>query len=222
MATPCSIEGCDGTNIARGWCRPHYRSWWKYGDPLAAPGRPKAKTECSVEGCTVGGRIIRGYCNHHYELWRRHGEPVYKATEPGTVAVDGIEFNGIKFRRYPDAKKANHRRYYSPGGGDIKRGVEVLHREIWKFYNGPIPEGAVVHHVDENPLNNDISNLTLMENGEHVSHHTNGKCSDAQRAHLDAIRHLATEWHRSDEGREWHRQHALRQGFGTRVQHANQ
>lgn len=76
--------------------------------------------------------------------------------------------------------------------------------------------------VDENPINNDISNLTLMENGEHVSHHTKGECSDAQRAHLDAIRHLATEWHRSDEGREWHRQHALRQGFGTRVQHANQ
>lgn len=222
MGTSCSINDCDRTAIARGWCRPHYRSWWKYGDPLAAPGRPQRKTQCSVEGCDGGGKITRGFCCKHYELWRRNGAPIHVGTEPGTVEVDEVEFNGVAFRRYPNADKQNHRRYFSPGGGDIARGVESLHREIWKFYNGPIPEGAVVHHADGNPLNNDPDNLVLMDAGDHASHHHKGQCSDAQRSHLDAIRHLAAEWHRSDEGREWHRQHARRQGFGTRVQPADE
>lgn len=29
-----------------------------------------------------------------------------------------------------------------------------------------------VHHVDENPLNNDISNFTIIKHGEHQKHHT--------------------------------------------------
>ena len=33
----------------------------------------------------------------------------------------------------------------------------------------------MVHHVDENPLNNNISNLQLMTHEEHLSHHHKGK-----------------------------------------------
>jgi hypothetical protein len=214
----CSIEGCGSPVTARGWCRRHYRSWWGRGDPLAVEA-PRLDKTCRV--CGGGGKIVRDLCNRHYALWRRYGDTEYRGTEHGSVRVDEVVFNGVRFRRYPDADKPNHRRYYSPGGQDIARGVESLHREVWKFHNGPIPDGAVVHHVDENPLNNDIDNLALMDGGGHVSHHTKGKCSDAQRAHLESIRYLAAAWHRSDEGREWHREHARRQGFGTRVQLAD-
>ena len=30
----CSIEGCAAALEGRGWCRTHYKRWWKYGDPL--------------------------------------------------------------------------------------------------------------------------------------------------------------------------------------------
>ncbi|MFC4943319.1 hypothetical protein [Pseudonocardia sp. GCM10023141] len=35
-ARQCSIPGCDGAHLARGWCRTHYVRWQRHGDPLAA------------------------------------------------------------------------------------------------------------------------------------------------------------------------------------------
>ena len=43
---------------------------------------------------------------------------------------------------------------------------------IWEINNGALPEGYVVHHKDGDKLNDDISNLELMEWGEHTSHHS--------------------------------------------------
>ena len=31
----CSIEGCDNTLVARGWCNKHYRRWKRHGNPTA-------------------------------------------------------------------------------------------------------------------------------------------------------------------------------------------
>jgi hypothetical protein len=28
----CSIEGCEGRHMARGWCQMHYNRWWRNGD----------------------------------------------------------------------------------------------------------------------------------------------------------------------------------------------
>jgi hypothetical protein len=46
-----------------------------------------------------------------------------------------------------------------------------LHRYIWIEHNGPIPKGLVVHHIDEDKTNNDISNLMLLSNKEHTYIH---------------------------------------------------
>ena len=33
----CSIDGCEETPKARGWCKLHYERWQRRGDPRAAP-----------------------------------------------------------------------------------------------------------------------------------------------------------------------------------------
>jgi hypothetical protein len=45
------------------------------------------------------------------------------------------------------------------------------HRWLYAQVNGPIPKGYVIHHVDHNKLNNDLSNLQCMTTRDHVQHH---------------------------------------------------
>lgn len=117
-----------------------------------------------------------------------------------------IEFNGIKFRRYPDSSNGTSRKYYAPSATYRRRGVGFLHQEIWKSAHGDIPTGYHIHHRDGNPLNNDIDNLECVPAFDHLSRHATDHAPG--RAHMERIRPLATEWHKSEEGREWHRQHA--------------
>ena len=71
------------------------------------------------------------------------------------VRSETVIFQGIVFRRYPDSRCWSDQVYNKPHVGDHRRGVESLHREIWKAHHGSIPPGWQVHHKDGNPLNND-------------------------------------------------------------------
>lgn len=86
-----------------------------------------------------------------------------------------------------------------------------LHRYIWEHYNGKIPEKHHIHHKDGNKQNNDISNLQLMSNTEHTSLHGIEMASEHYEKMVDNLnnnaRPKATEWHKSTEGREWHKKH---------------
>lgn len=44
-------------------------------------------------------------------------------------------------------------------------------RWVWEQNNGPIPIGMAIHHIDQNPLNNDISNLMMLTCAEHSKIH---------------------------------------------------
>jgi hypothetical protein len=118
-----------------------------------------------------------------------------------------IEYGGTRFRRYPESQDASLRNYFRPPIHIAMRGVESLHREIWKAERGPIPPGWHVHHIDGNPLNNSLDNLECLPEAEHLSHHGNQECSARKREHLDSIRHLAAAWHSSPEGIAWHKEH---------------
>lgn len=45
------------------------------------------------------------------------------------------------------------------------------HSVVWKLYGGTIPDGYVLHHIDCNPLNNSIENLSCIEEKTHVKLH---------------------------------------------------
>lgn len=84
-----------------------------------------------------------------------------------------------------------------------------LHRYIWEKHFGKIPKGYTIHHKDHNKSNNDIGNLELLTVADHHKRHAEELSPEMRewyRQNLaDTARPAASKWHRSTEGREWHR-----------------
>lgn len=121
--------------------------------------------------------------------------------------VQIVEWNGFKWRRYPDSARSSDRMYFkrtTPGGESI-----ALHRAVWGHHFGVVPADCHIHHVDGDSGNNDPSNLECLPAEVHRRHHAmeewSGERLKRQREHLDAIRDKTKEWHASEDGREVHR-----------------
>lgn len=120
-----------------------------------------------------------------------------------------IEYNGIRFYRYPQSSIEAHRKYFQPHIHARLRGIQALHIEIWKFANGPLPEGLEVHHSDGDHGNNDPDNLVAISRSEHASFHASIRSRSPERmAHLAAIQPLSRAWHSTPAGRKWHSEHS--------------
>lgn len=85
----CSL--CERPVFARGWCNPHYKRWYRYGDPEAIGRKPERqrfedRIKRSPEGCWswTGSHMVNGYAKfsadgrrqvlahrYAYELWVR-------------------------------------------------------------------------------------------------------------------------------------------------------
>lgn len=104
----------------------------------------------------------------------------------------------IRFIADNDIKK---RYFYRRKQIDLKRKVIWMHREVWEFYNGPIPEKMSIHHIDGDITNNKIDNLELLSHKEHMQKHvwTEDRYLK-QIEHLNKIRPLAVAWHSTPEG----------------------
>jgi hypothetical protein len=87
-----------------------------------------------------------------------------------------------------------------------------LHIAVWRYHNGDIPKGYHVHHIDGDRTHNQIENLFLLPAGMHSSWHQHEeKRRDYQQRHIKDMRILASEWHKSEAGREMHRQLSKKQ-----------
>lgn len=109
-------------------------------------------------------------------------------------------YNGVKFTRDEDTG------YYLNSTLHIR-----MHQYVWVCEKGDIPKGYHIHHIDGDRGNNDISNLQLLTSGEHISQHWKNKSKEEIQKYRDNLdknaRPKAIEWHKSEEGREWHREH---------------
>lgn len=77
--------------------------------------------------------------------------------------------------KYGTAKVQSHGYYVITSTKEGNNG-EYLHKLIWIEHNGPVPDGDyIIHHIDDNKLNNDINNLELKTRPEHTKHHHKGK-----------------------------------------------
>ncbi len=118
-----------------------------------------------------------------------------------------VVYKGITFYRYPRSRHSASRRYFTPGVQHRKRGVDLLHREIWKDHHGPIPAGHEIHHCDHNTLNNAPDNLECKTRPDHLAYHAEHLMPQQRaliREQWERVRVAAANWHGSDEGRAWH------------------
>ena len=51
--------------------------------------------------------------------------------------------------------------YYLSSKQIINGRQERMHRYVWRYYYGEIPDGYHIHHIDHNKANNDIHNLLI-------------------------------------------------------------
>ena len=114
------------------------------------------------------------------------------------------EFDGIVFRL---VKKTGYYRHST-----LRK---YMHRYVWEYYNGKIPNGYEVHHIDFDKSNNDISNLQLLSSQEHKKLHADlltEQQREWKRQNLESkARPKAIEWHKSDVGKQWHSEHIQNQ-----------
>ena len=114
--------------------------------------------------------------------------------------------DGYSFRR--DKKTG----YYLSSKKIGKRRVR-LHVYVWTKANGAVPKGFHVHHIDGNKYHNELSNLCIIEGREHViehaKHFTEESIEKAKKNLIENAIPKAAEWHKSDEGRDWHKKHGV-------------
>jgi hypothetical protein len=88
------------------------------------------------------------------------------------------------------------------------------HRWVWLQHHDEIPKGCHIHHKNENKSDNSIENLELMAASDHLRMHMTEEKRKRSSVWAGEIRHLTKEWHASEEGRLWHKLHALKNKFG--------
>lgn len=114
----CTIEGCNGAILARGWCQRHYDRWYAHGDPLA--GGPRR---------IVGDVEARFYAN------------VYVGVAPSSrlelgpcwIWTGACADNGYGVFNIGGRNRGAHRVSYELGVGPIPAGLTIDHLCVVRF-----------------------------------------------------------------------------------------
>lgn len=66
--------------------------------------------------------------------------------------------------------------------------VKEHHLVWWKYRKQRVPAGYILHHKDENKLNNKVSNLELLQRGVHAKLHHQGSTRTAAQKSVQSTR----------------------------------
>lgn len=157
MAT-CSVDSCERSCYARGFCKGHYDRLIRTGDAGTTPIQPRRRN-CQVGDCG-NPHHAQGYCSLHYKRWvtysdtapRRPGKPYAGRTE------EQVRKRINDSIRITQAGCWEWRRSVTTDGGYAVlrwRGISLGHRVAYTIFIGPIPDGMFVcHHCDNPPCVN--------------------------------------------------------------------
>lgn len=130
----CQVEGCTRPIKYAGLCGMHYKRKWRHGDVNTAFLDNSPKGTCRIEGC---GRVVIsnkvGLCNKHHIRLKRYGR-----------------MHLIKAERGSDWINAQGYRVFIVNGKEKYEHTIVAEKALGK----PLPPGAVVHHMNNNPTDN--------------------------------------------------------------------
>ena len=134
-----------------------------------------------------GKRPIRFCSQRCYHAWRKKnnitGGQYKKGATPWNKNKKGIHLSPkteFKKGRISETKApVGTVRIRSCKGGHKRAFIKVADpniwelrcHSIWKENFGEIPKGALIHHIDKNPMNDSISNLALVSRSCHMNKH---------------------------------------------------
>lgn len=103
---------------------------------------------CDVSEC-VAPRYCRGLCTKHYQRARKHGSATAPIRDKSPDGVGYVDRDGYRLHTIAGRRVTEH--------------VLVAERALGKR----LPRGAIVHHVNEDRLDNRPSNLVICTAGYH-------------------------------------------------------
>ena len=99
---------------------------------------------------------------------------------------------------------------------DGKRRNFLWHRVIWFAFNGTIPQGMQVNHIDENKQNNALSNLNLMTAKENCNWGTHNERVAAKQKGVPKSEETKRKMSESCKGRKLSEEHKRKIGTKSR------
>ena len=140
--------------------------------------------------CVVVGPIFNNRFNRlimFKEVWKDVPgyEGLYQVSDLGRVKSLNYRRTGKEQILKPAKDKNGYLQVHLCNDGEDK--VLLVHRLVWIAFNGPIPEGYEVNHINENKQDNRLENLNLLSHKANTNWGTrnerarekltNGKCS---------------------------------------------
>lgn len=189
MDRSCSVNGCSSPKKAKGFCTKHYHRFIRNGSPDIVFGHPPINFPNNWEEI-----LTAKYCVDGLSAIDIAAE--YKCHK--TTILDQLNKFGIKrrkFRRDNPVKvctSVDSHGYvidYIPAHVNAEKSGYVFQhvRVMSDHLKRKIERDEIVHHIDGNRKNNDLSNLKLMRRGEHSSFHEREKSLGTRRGIVQRI-----------------------------------
>ena len=127
-------------------------------------GRPKKTDQCEdmykmyQSGLSLSevGMVYGISRQSVYEMFKNHGK-IIRAKKK----LVHQEFNGNKYTM-------RNIGYLGKTYGNRS----LMHRDVWEYHNGEIPDGFDIHHKNGDRTDNRIENLEMIEKSEHGKIHS--------------------------------------------------